>query len=204
MCRSSPPLDPRRAAAPRLRGPSFTRNYPLLFYFHPLNLVYPLTSRPQVRGPKALDIIERGLKVKEYELKKANFSQLGHFGFGISEHIDLGVKCVIRAQWTRSARALPWPAGAAGPAAALPRTRPAPRAPRRPRSTAAAARPRPLLRRYDPSTGIFGMDFYVVLGRPGFRVARRKHATARVGASHRISKDEAHKWFIEKFEGTLV
>ena len=58
----------------------------------------PLTSRPQVRGPKALDIIERGLKVKEYELKKANFSQLGHFGFGISEHIDLGVKCVIRAQ----------------------------------------------------------------------------------------------------------
>ena len=48
----------------------------------------------QVRGPKALDIIERGLKVKEYELKKANFSQLGHFGFGISEHIDLGVKCV--------------------------------------------------------------------------------------------------------------
>ena len=59
-------------------------------------------------------------------------------------------------------------------------------------------------RRYDPSTGIFGMDFYVVLGRPGFRVARRKHATARVGASHRISKDEAHKWFIEKFEGTLV
>ena len=47
-----------------------------------------------VRGPKALDIIERGLKVKEYELKKANFSQLGHFGFGISEHIDLGVKCV--------------------------------------------------------------------------------------------------------------
>ena len=58
----------------------------------------PFTSRPQVRGPKALDIIERGLKVKEYELKKANFSQLGHFGFGISEHIDLGVKCVIRAQ----------------------------------------------------------------------------------------------------------
>jgi large subunit ribosomal protein L11e len=109
----------------------------------------PINYFAQVRGPKALDIIERGLKVKEYELKKANFSQLGHFGFGISEHIDLGVK-------------------------------------------------------YDPSTGIFGMDFYVVLGRPGFRVARRKHATARVGASHRISKDEAHKWFIEKFEGTLV
>lgn len=88
-------------------------------------------------------------QVKEYELKKANFSNLGHFGFGISEHIDLGVK-------------------------------------------------------YDPSTGIFGMDFYVVLGRPGFRVARRKHQTARIGAQHRIGKEEAQKWFCEKFEGLLV
>ena len=40
-----------------------------------------------VRGPKALDIIERGLKVKEYELNKSNFSATGNFGFGISEHI---------------------------------------------------------------------------------------------------------------------
>ena len=46
-----------------------------------------------VRGEKALDILERGLKVKEYELKKKNFSETGNFGFGISEHIDLGVKC---------------------------------------------------------------------------------------------------------------
>jgi large subunit ribosomal protein L11e len=40
-----------------------------------------------VRGPKAMDIIERGLKVKEYELNKSNFSATGNFGFGISEHI---------------------------------------------------------------------------------------------------------------------
>jgi hypothetical protein len=45
-----------------------------------------------VRGPKAEEILERGLKVKEYELKKKNFSQTGNFGFGISEHIDLGIK----------------------------------------------------------------------------------------------------------------
>ncbi len=44
-----------------------------------------------VRGPKAEEILERGLKVKEYELKKKNFSETGNFGFGISEHIDLGV-----------------------------------------------------------------------------------------------------------------
>jgi large subunit ribosomal protein L11e len=45
-----------------------------------------------VRGAKAEEILERGLKVKEYELKKGNFSQTGSFGFGISEHIDLGIK----------------------------------------------------------------------------------------------------------------
>jgi large subunit ribosomal protein L11e len=48
------------------------------------------------------------------------------------------------------------------------------------------------------------MDFYVVLGRPGFRVARRKHQTARIGAQHRIGKEEAQKWFCEKFEGLLA
>uniref|UniRef100_A0A914VA93 Ribosomal protein L11 n=1 Tax=Plectus sambesii TaxID=2011161 RepID=A0A914VA93_9BILA len=45
-----------------------------------------------VRGPKAEEIIERGLKVKEYELYRENFSGTGNFGFGIQEHIDLGIK----------------------------------------------------------------------------------------------------------------
>lgn len=73
----------------------------------------------------------------------------GHFGFGINEHIDLGVK-------------------------------------------------------YDPATGIFGMDFYVVLGRRGFRVSRRKHTTSRIGPSHRISKEEAQAWFVKRFEGMFT
>ena len=87
--------------------------------------------------------------MKEYELKKANFSESGNFGFGISEHIDLGVK-------------------------------------------------------YDPATGIFGMDFYVVLGRAGMRVARRKHAAGRVGPKHKITKEDAQAWFVQKFEGILT
>ena len=45
-----------------------------------------------IRGPKAEEILERGLKVKEYELKKRNFSATGNFGFGIAEHIDMGIK----------------------------------------------------------------------------------------------------------------
>ena len=44
-------------------------------------------------------------------MRRDNFSLNGNFGFGIQEHIDLGIK-------------------------------------------------------YDPSIGIYGMDFYVVLGRP--------------------------------------
>lgn len=45
-----------------------------------------------VRGFKANEILDRALKVKEYELKKKNFSDTGCFGFGITEHIDLGLK----------------------------------------------------------------------------------------------------------------
>ncbi|XP_023614085.1 60S ribosomal protein L11 isoform X2 [Myotis lucifugus] len=62
-----------------------------------------------VRGAKAEEILEKGLKVREYELRKNNFSDTGNFGFGIQEHIDLGIK-------------------------------------------------------YDPSIGIYGLDFYVGAG----------------------------------------
>lgn len=30
--------------------------------------------------------------MKEYELLRRNFSETGNFGFGINEHIDLGIK----------------------------------------------------------------------------------------------------------------
>jgi large subunit ribosomal protein L11e len=102
-----------------------------------------------VRGAKAEELLERGLKVKEYELRRRNFAESGNFGFGISEHIDLGLK-------------------------------------------------------YDPSTGIYGMDFYVVLERPGGRVARRKRARGRVGLHHKVSKDEAVKWYQTKYEGVVL
>ena len=74
-----------------------------------------IATHVTIRGDKAKDILERGLKVKEYQLKRRAFSDTGNFGFGIEEHIDLGL-------------------------------------------------------RYDPYTGIFGMDFYVVLKRKGYRV----------------------------------
>lgn len=96
-----------------------------------------------VRGPKAEDILEKGLKVREYELRKENFSNEGNFGFGIQEHIDLGIK-------------------------------------------------------YDPSIGIYGMDFYIVLCRVGNRVAYRKRKKGRVGNKQKVTKEEAMKWFQQK------
>merc|ERR1711890_5721 len=44
-----------------------------------------------VRKEKALKILEDALKIKEFELKESQFSD-GVFGFGIEEHIDLGMK----------------------------------------------------------------------------------------------------------------
>eukprot|EP00397_Hematodinium_sp_SG-2012_P067661 GEMP01105837.1.p1 GENE.GEMP01105837.1~~GEMP01105837.1.p1 ORF type:complete len:174 (-),score=42.25 GEMP01105837.1:123-644(-) len=102
-----------------------------------------------VRGEKAEEILEKGLKVKEYELRKKNFSASGSFGFGISEHIDLGLK-------------------------------------------------------YDPGTGIYGMDFYVQLSRPGARVAKKKRCKGRLGVSHKLNKADGQKWFQTKFDGILM
>ena len=102
-----------------------------------------------IRGPKAEEILERGLKVKEYELRKRNFSQTGNFGFGVQEHIDLNIK-------------------------------------------------------YDPSIGIYGMDFYVVMGRPGGRVSIKKDKQAKIGAPHRVTAADSIKWFKNKYDGIVM
>jgi len=102
-----------------------------------------------IRGPKAEEILERGLKVKEYELRRRNFSETGNFGFGIAEHIDLGA-------------------------------------------------------RYDPGIGIFGMDFYVCMTRPGLRVTKRKAKKARVGFTHKVKKEDTQSWFKQRFDGIIL
>jgi len=101
-----------------------------------------------VCGEKAEDILQRALHVKEFELREKNFATSGNFGFGIAEHIDLGLK-------------------------------------------------------YDPSVGIYGMDFYVVLSRAGRRVGLKKRKRGVVGPKHKISKEDAKKWFVTKFGGHI-
>jgi len=55
--------------------------------------------------------------------------------------------------------------------------------------------------KYDPAIGIYGMDFYVVLSRPGIRITQRKRCRARLGVKQRVSREDAKKWFIAKFQG---
>merc|ERR1711937_771857 len=102
-----------------------------------------------VRGKQAETLLQNALRVKEFELRKKNFSDSGNFGFGIDEHIDLGIK-------------------------------------------------------YDTNTGIFGMDFYVVLAKNGKRVGNRRARQSRVGKFQQVSKDEAKKWFTEKMGGNIL
>ncbi|EZG69094.1 60S ribosomal protein L11 [Gregarina niphandrodes] len=108
-----------------------------------------IAAHVTVRGQKAAELLELGLKVKEFELKKSCFSSTGTFGFGISEHIDLGIK-------------------------------------------------------YDPSVGIYGLNFVVHLARPGLRVSRRHRRQSKVGNKHRVTTDEAQQWFRNKYDGILL
>eukprot|EP00746_Dinoflagellata_sp_MGD_P125818 gnl/MRDRNA2_/MRDRNA2_60677_c0_seq1.p1 gnl/MRDRNA2_/MRDRNA2_60677_c0~~gnl/MRDRNA2_/MRDRNA2_60677_c0_seq1.p1 ORF type:complete len:166 (+),score=2.85 gnl/MRDRNA2_/MRDRNA2_60677_c0_seq1:145-642(+) len=101
-----------------------------------------------VRGDKANELLLAGLKIKSFELSRTNFARNGSFGFGIQEHIDLGIK-------------------------------------------------------YNPATGIYGMDFYVVLERPGYRVNRRRRCTRRIGLNHQISMDQSMEWFRSTFSGII-
>jgi large subunit ribosomal protein L5 len=47
--------------------------------------------------------------------------------------------------------------------------------------------------RYDPELGIIGMDVCVAMGKPGYRVKRRRLARARVGKRQKLTREEAIK-----------
>merc|ERR1711981_266066 len=107
-----------------------------------------IATHVTVRGDKAMDLIERGLKITDYEISSKHFSETGNLGFGVNEHIDLGLK-------------------------------------------------------YDPQTGIYGMDFFIVLCRPGFRVSRKKRCRGKVGLPHKITKEESIEWVRTKFQAEI-
>ena len=42
------------------------------------------------------------------------------------------------------------------------------------------------------------MDFYVVMDRAGYRVAKRRKCTQHVGPQHKVTKDDCIKWCAPK------
>jgi large subunit ribosomal protein L5 len=53
--------------------------------------------------------------------------------------------------------------------------------------------------KYNPEIGIFGMDVNIVLVRPGYRIARKSRKRAKIGKSHRITKEDAVAYFREQY-----
>ncbi len=51
--------------------------------------------------------------------------------------------------------------------------------------------------KYDPETGIFGLNVSVLLERPGYRVSRRRRARSVIGKNHVVNREEAIKFFKE-------
>ncbi|MGC9514894.1 50S ribosomal protein L5 [Methanocrinis sp.] len=58
--------------------------------------------------------------------------------------------------------------------------------------------------KYDPDIGIFGMDVSVALKRPGYRVARRRVARAKMASSHKVKRDDAVEFVKNKYGVEIV
>jgi large subunit ribosomal protein L5 len=58
--------------------------------------------------------------------------------------------------------------------------------------------------RYDPDTGVFGMDVCITLEKPGFRVKHRRNMSARVPKQHRVTREEAKSFLSAKFNIEVV
>jgi len=51
--------------------------------------------------------------------------------------------------------------------------------------------------KYDPETGIFGLNVSILLERPGYRVSRRRRARSVIGKNHFVNREEAINFFKE-------
>lgn len=57
--------------------------------------------------------------------------------------------------------------------------------------------------KYDPTIGMYGFDVCVTLKRRGFRISERKLKKAKIGAKHRIKKEEAIEFVKSKFNAKV-
>ncbi len=52
---------------------------------------------------------------------------------------------------------------------------------------------------YDPEIGIYGMDVIVSLGRPGYRVKRRKVQKHEIPEGHKLNKEDSVAFLVKKY-----
>jgi large subunit ribosomal protein L5 len=57
--------------------------------------------------------------------------------------------------------------------------------------------------KYNPEIGIFGMDVCVSLTRPGYRVTKKRDKHP-IGKDHRISKEDAIRFFKEQYGAEVI
>src|SRR3989344_1721743 len=53
--------------------------------------------------------------------------------------------------------------------------------------------------KYDPEIGMMGLEVYVTLVRPGFRIRKKRIRPSPVGKKHRITKEEAIEFIKKEF-----
>lgn len=58
--------------------------------------------------------------------------------------------------------------------------------------------------KYDPKIGILGLDVAVTLARPGFNIRSRSRRKAKIGKTHRISRQEAQEFLTREFGAEIA
>ncbi|MFO8078069.1 MAG: 50S ribosomal protein L5 [Thermoplasmatota archaeon] len=58
--------------------------------------------------------------------------------------------------------------------------------------------------KYNPDIGIFGMDISVTMGKPGYRIKRRRVQRRKIHRSHELKPEETMQFFSEAFQVEVV
>ena len=58
--------------------------------------------------------------------------------------------------------------------------------------------------RYDPETGVFGMDVAITLEKPGHRIKHRRLLQRKVPQRHRVSREECMAFLSQKFNIEVI
>lgn len=58
--------------------------------------------------------------------------------------------------------------------------------------------------KYDPDIGIFGMDICITMGKPGYRIKKRRIRRRKVPHKHQVSREEAMNFISDTFDVKVI